>query len=102
MPAPGKYESNASMYSCVAPGPPCSSSTFIVGLFPVRLVHTLNVPFGVLIGIIFTPPASTSSRPELSRYADDAAGVAARLEQPDTITATHTTQDACFIEVSRI
>jgi hypothetical protein len=52
------------MYSCVAPGPPCSNSTFIDGLFPVRLVHTLNVPLGVPIGIIFTPPVRTSSRPE--------------------------------------
>src|ERR1043166_1883252 len=31
------------MYSCVAPGPPCSSSTFIVGLLPVRFVHTFKV-----------------------------------------------------------
>src|SRR5262249_7932201 len=56
------------MYSCVAPGPPCSSSTFIVGLLPTRLVQTLNVPFGVAIGIIFTPPVNTSSRPAEARY----------------------------------
>jgi hypothetical protein len=31
---------------------------------PMRLVQTRKVPFGVLIGIIFTPPVSTSSRAE--------------------------------------
>src|SRR5262245_46024165 len=56
------------MYSCVAPGPPCSSSTFMRGLLPVRFVHTLNVPAAVVIGIRFTPPDRTSSRPVLSKY----------------------------------
>src|SRR6476619_1973956 len=56
------------MYSCVAPGPPWSRRTLIDGLLPVRFVHTLNVPFGVVIGIVFTPPLNTSSRPVLSKY----------------------------------
>src|SRR4030095_7161846 len=56
------------MYSCVAPGPPCSSSTLMRGLLPVRFVHTLHVPFAVVIGIRFTPPDKTSSRPVLSKY----------------------------------
>jgi hypothetical protein len=38
------------------------------GLLPVRLVQTVNVPFGVAMGIRFTPPDSTSSRPVLSKY----------------------------------
>src|SRR5262249_19742725 len=57
------------MYSCVAPGPPCSKSTLIRGLLPVRFVQTVKVPFGVVMGIRFTPPVSTSSRPALSKYA---------------------------------
>src|SRR5690242_4467585 len=44
------------------------------GLLPTRFVHTLNVPSGVLIGIIRTPPLSTSSRPVLSKYFDAVAG----------------------------
>jgi hypothetical protein len=38
------------------------------GLLPVRFVQTVNVPFGVAMGIRFTPPDSTSSRPVLSKY----------------------------------
>jgi hypothetical protein len=64
---PGKKLSKHSMYSCVQPGPPWSSSTLMRGLLPVRFVQTWNVPFGVEIGIIFTPPESTSSRPVLSK-----------------------------------
>jgi hypothetical protein len=29
------------------------------GLFPIRLVHTLNVPFGVVMGITLIPPDCT-------------------------------------------
>jgi hypothetical protein len=29
------------------------------GLFPIRLVHTLNVPFGVVMGITLIPPVCT-------------------------------------------
>jgi hypothetical protein len=39
----------------------------IFGLLPTRFVHTLNVPLGVVTGIIFTPPLNTSSRPVLSK-----------------------------------
>jgi hypothetical protein len=39
----------------------------IRGLLPTRLVHTLNFPFGVVIGIILAPPPSTSVRPVLSK-----------------------------------
>ena len=67
MPAAGRNESQASKYSCVAPGPPCSSSTLVVGLLPTRLVQTWNSPYGVLIGIIRTPPESRSIRPVVSR-----------------------------------
>jgi hypothetical protein len=37
------------------------------GLFPIRLVHTRNRPFGVSTGIIRTPPEILSGRPLLSR-----------------------------------
>ena len=33
--------------------------TFMVGLFPIRFVHTLNLPFGVEIGITLIPPVCT-------------------------------------------
>ena len=59
MPSCGKKLSKLSKASCVPPGPPCNSKTFIFGLFPNFLVHTLNVPTGVFIGIIFTPPDCT-------------------------------------------
>src|ERR1700751_3862008 len=52
----GKKLSKHSKYSCVHPGPPFNSNTFIVGLLPICFVHTLNFPFGVSIAIIFTPP----------------------------------------------
>jgi hypothetical protein len=32
------------------------------GLFPIRFVHTLKVPNGVVIGIILTPPEKASGR----------------------------------------
>ena len=48
MPAAGRKLSNTSNYSCVAPGPPCSSNTLMRGLLPTRLVHTLKGPRGVL------------------------------------------------------
>ena len=60
----GKYESKAWKYSWFAPGPPWSKRTFLVGLFPTLLVHTLNVPSGVLMGITFMPPDSLSERLE--------------------------------------
>jgi hypothetical protein len=35
---------------------------------PTRFVHTLNVPFGVVIGIIRTPPVHRSFLPMWSKY----------------------------------
>jgi hypothetical protein len=32
------------------------------GVLPTRLVQTWKAPFGVCMGIIFTPPLTTSSR----------------------------------------
>src|SRR5580765_4855969 len=58
-----------SKYSCVAPGPPWSSSTLMRGLLPTRLVHTRNVPLGVVIGIMRAPPLQASGRPVVSKYA---------------------------------
>jgi hypothetical protein len=46
----------------------------ILGLLPTRFVQTLKVPLGVVIGTIFTPPDSTSSRPVLSKYDSTGAG----------------------------
>src|SRR5262249_15829982 len=57
-------------YSWVAPGPPCSSSSLIFGLLPMRFVQTRNCPLGVEIGIIRAPPPRTSARPALSKYDD--------------------------------
>src|SRR5476649_435914 len=68
MPAAGRYESQGSKYSCVAPGPPCSNSNLMRGLLPKRLVQTLNIPCDVLIGMSRTPPENRSLRAELSRY----------------------------------
>src|SRR5580698_7854454 len=68
MPAAGRKLSHDSRYSCVNPGPPCSSSSLMRGLLPIRLVHTENFPKGVSIGIRRTPPLRRSLRPRLSRY----------------------------------
>ena len=59
IPSAGKKFSKHSKYSCVAPGPPFNNSNFIWGLFPNRLVQTLNLPFGVSIEITFIPPVCT-------------------------------------------
>src|ERR1700733_11884695 len=56
IPSLGRKLSKHSKYSCVPPGPPCNSNTLIRGLFPIRLVHTWNLPLGVLISTIFIPP----------------------------------------------
>src|SRR5687768_14721126 len=82
------------MYSWVAPGPPWSSKILTVGLLPTRFVQTLKMPFGVLIGIIFTPPDRTSSRPVLSKYtdagagADDATGGVSRADEHADVAMT--------------
>ncbi len=70
MPARGNQVSKHSYSSLVAPGPPCSSSTFRSGLVPTRLVQTRNSPPGVLTGIIRDPPEMTSfgSQSEVSKY----------------------------------
>ena len=59
MPCAGKKFSMHLKYSCVAPGPPLSNNNLIVGLLPNLFVHTLNLPFGVEILIILTPPLCT-------------------------------------------
>src|SRR6185503_1712673 len=67
--------SSASKYSCVAPGPPCSSSSRIRGLCPKRLVQTLNWPLGVRIGMSRTPAASTPASGEKYERSETSAGV---------------------------
>src|SRR4051794_2685681 len=68
IPSCGRKPSKGIRYSCVAAGPPCSSSIFSRGLLPARLVHTRKSPLGVLTGIIRSPPEMRSARPVLSRY----------------------------------
>src|SRR6202035_634517 len=94
MPAAGRKLSQASKYSCVAPGPPCNSSNLIRGLLPMRLVQTLNFPLGVWTSMIFTPPLKTSARPVLSRYPAGVVGSAAGhacADSEQTMTATRAT-----------
>ena len=63
-------------YSWVAAGPPCSRSTFMVGIVADAFRPDVESPFGVSIGIIFTPPLRTSSRPALSKYVETGAAAA--------------------------
>src|SRR5688572_10767173 len=56
IPSAGRKLSKHSKYSWVAPGPPFNNNNLFLGLLPMVLVHTLNLHFGVSIGMILMPP----------------------------------------------
>src|SRR4051794_21748648 len=53
------------------------------GLLPTRFVHTRNVPAGVVIGIIRTPPERTSPWPVVPKYVAATVGAPGPLAGAD-------------------
>src|SRR5271156_3410088 len=73
----------------------------MLGLLPTRLVQTRKGPLGVWIVIILTPPESTSSRPEESKYAVGAAFTGMVISESRHKARAGTRRSRCCIFVFR-